>query len=61
MYFLRLARLKPAAAEIAMVAWDGYNVRLAFARQRFRVQLLVSEAMRDASIACGYTAANEVE
>lgn len=28
MYFLRLARLKPAAEEVAADAWEGFNVRL---------------------------------
>jgi hypothetical protein len=27
MYFLRLAKLKPATAAIAATAWEGFNVR----------------------------------
>lgn len=26
MYFLRLAKLKPAAEQIALEAWDGFSV-----------------------------------
>lgn len=28
MYFLRLARLKPAAEEVATETWEGFSVRL---------------------------------
>ena len=27
MYFLRLAKLKPAVEEIAVEAWEGFSVR----------------------------------
>ena len=27
-YFIRLARLKPAVEQVATEAWDGFNVRL---------------------------------
>ncbi|OJD13053.1 hypothetical protein AJ78_06445 [Emergomyces pasteurianus Ep9510] len=36
-YFLRLARLKPAVAEIAVAAWEGFNIAGEYARRVDRV------------------------
>ncbi|EEH37790.2 DNA polymerase subunit delta-2 [Paracoccidioides lutzii Pb01] len=36
-YFLRLARLKPAVSEIAVAAWEGFNIAGEYARRVDRV------------------------
>ncbi|KMQ42872.1 DNA polymerase delta subunit [Trichophyton violaceum] len=36
-YFLRLTRLKPAVAEVAKAAWEGYNIAGEYARRVDRV------------------------
>lgn len=33
MYFLRLARLKPAVESLAATAWDGFSVRITRSRR----------------------------
>lgn len=45
-YFLRLAKLKPAVVKAARESWEGYNVR----RYSFEISLLHSRDARGKSI-----------